>query len=102
MADFYQHGMITTLQKLRDRPIEDLEDELRTIGQKRRIVLLLPALYSEFETDSMPRIIEELKRVNNLYKIVLSLDRAGKEEFKKVKKIMSSLPVDVKIVWHDG
>jgi len=29
MADFYQHGMITTLQKLKDRPIDNLEDELR-------------------------------------------------------------------------
>jgi len=63
---------------------------------------LLPALYSEFETDSMPQIIEEFKRVDYLYKIVLSLDRAGKGEFKKAKKVMSSLPVDVRIVWHDG
>jgi len=94
--------MITTLQKLKDRPIDNLEDELRTIGKKRKIVLLLPALYSEFETDSMPQIIEELKRADYLYKIVLSLDRAGKGEFKKAKKVMSYLPVDVRIVWHDG
>ena len=102
MADFYQNCMITTLQKLKDRPIENLEDELRPIGKKRKIVLLLPALYSEFETDSMPQIIDELKKVDYLYKVVLSLDKAGKREFKKAKEAMSSLPVDVKIVWHDG
>ncbi|MFA4915868.1 MAG: glycosyl transferase [Syntrophales bacterium] len=102
MADFYQHGMITTLQKLKDRPIDNLEDELRTISQKRKIALLLPALYSEFETGPMLQIIEELKKTNYLYKIVLSLDKAGEKEFKKVRKIMSRLNGKVEIIWHDG
>lgn len=102
MADLYQHSMITTLQKLKERSIDSLEDELRIIGKKIKIVLLLPALYSEFETESMPQIIEELKKVDYLYKVVLSLDRAGEREFKKAKEAMSSLPVDVRIVWHDG
>ncbi len=104
MADFFQNGVITTLQKLKDRSIDDIENELRQFSQKRnrKIVLLLPALYSEFEGPAMPKIIEELKKVDYLYKIVLSLDRADEEQFKKVKKIMSELPSEVKIVWHDG
>ena len=102
MSDFFQNGTITTLQKLRQRPIEELDAELVKISRKRSIVLLLPALYSEFEGPAMPNIIEELKSVKYLYKIVLSLDRANKQQFKKAKKLMSSLPMDVKIVWHDG
>lgn len=103
MADFYQNGAITTLQNLRERPIEDLEAELKTIcGRRRKTVLLLPALYSEFETPSMPRIIEELSKVGYLYRIVLSLDRADRGQFSRAKEFMSVLPADVKIVWHDG
>ena len=104
MADFFQNGVITTLQKLKDRDIDEIENELRNFSQRRnrKIVLLLPALYSEFEGPAMPKIIEELKKVDYLYKIVLSLDRADEEQFQKVREIMSELPSEVKIVWHDG
>jgi glucosyl-3-phosphoglycerate synthase len=102
MADFYQHPMIATLQKLRERPIEEIENELRLISLKRRMVLLLPALVTEFDTPAMPRIIDELTSVSYLNKIVLSLDRANWDQFEEVKKKMSVLPSDVKVVWHDG
>jgi glucosyl-3-phosphoglycerate synthase len=102
MADFWQHGMITTLQKLRERPVEELEKELRAIGKQRKIVLLLPALFSEFETPAMPRIIEELASVDYLHKIVLSLDRADEKQFKEAKKRMSRLRAKVRVVWHAG
>jgi glucosyl-3-phosphoglycerate synthase len=102
MADFYQHGMIATLQRLKDRPVEHIEDELRLISLKRRMVLLLPALVTEFDTPAMPRIIDELTNVSYLNKIVLSLDRASWDQFEEVKKKMSVLPSEVRVVWHDG
>jgi len=102
MSDFYQHGTITTLQKLKDRPVEDMDRELLNATKRRSVVLLLPALVSEFDTPSMPLIIEELKQVKYLRRIVLSLDRANKTQFMKVKKIMSGIPTEVKVVWHDG
>jgi glucosyl-3-phosphoglycerate synthase len=102
MADFSQNGMITTLQKLRERPAGEIERELKAVARKRKIVLLLPALVTEFDGEAMPRIIEELKGVNYLYKIVLSLDRASAAQFRKVKKLMAALPVETRVIWHDG
>ncbi|OGP59877.1 MAG: glycosyl transferase [Deltaproteobacteria bacterium RBG_13_52_11b] len=102
MVDFFQNGVITTLQRLVDRPVEDLEEELKGLTKTRHTVLLLPALYSEFEGVAMTRIVEQLKGLRYLYRIVLSLDRATEEEFKRVKEIMSVLPGEVRIVWHDG
>ena len=102
MADFCQNGVITTLQKLRQRPIEDIDRDLQRISRDRQMILLLPALFSEFEGPAMPRIIEELKGLGYVYKIVLSLDRANKKQFLQAQKMMASLPVDVRIVWHDG
>ncbi len=102
MADFFQNGVITTLQKLNNRPLEELEYELQIFAKRRNMVLLLPALYSEFEGPAMPKIVEELKKIKYLYKIVLSLDRASEEQFKKVKKIMSEIPTEVRVIWHDG
>ncbi len=102
MADFFQNGVITTLQKLNHRSLEELEYELQIFAKRRNMVLLLPSLYSEFEGPAMPRIVEELKKVKYLYKIVLSLDRATEEQFKKVKDIMSEIPTEVRVIWHDG
>jgi glucosyl-3-phosphoglycerate synthase len=102
MADFFQNGVITTLQRLVDRSAEDMEEELKGLTKTRRTVLLLPALYSEFEGVAMTRIVDQLKGLGYLYRIVLSLDRATEEEFRRVKGIMSVLPGEVRIVWHDG
>lgn len=57
--------MITTLQRLVDRPVEDLEEELKGLTKTRRTVLLLPALYSEFEGVAMTRIVEPLKGIDS-------------------------------------
>jgi glucosyl-3-phosphoglycerate synthase len=102
MADFWQQGTITVLQRLKSRPVEDLEAEIEAIARRRKIILLLPALYSEFETPAMPRIIDELRRVGYLHKVVLSLDRADKTQFDQARTCMRELPMETKVVWHDG
>ncbi len=102
MTDFWQNGEVTVLQHLKDRPEEDLEQELIRIGQQRKTALLLPALYSEFDTPAMPGIIAELKRVRYLHKVVLSLDQADRSQFANARRQMDGLPMEVKIVWHDG
>ena len=102
MADFFQNGVIATLQKLGDRPLAELEDDLCRFGDRQRIVLILPALYSEFEGPAMPRIVEELQGARYLHRIILSLDGADETQFEHVKGVMSVLPADVSVIWHDG
>ncbi len=102
MSDFFQNGVITTIPRLGQTKLETLEEELLKLSKRRNMVLLLPALYSEFETEAMHKIIEELKEIKYLYKIVLGLDQATKKQYEEVKKIMSVLPTDVKVIWNDG
>ena len=102
MADFFQNGVITTLQNVGDRSLEEMELELEEFAKRRNMVLLLPALYSEFETPAMQTIIDELKSVKYLHKIILGLDRANEEQFLEVKKRMSVLSCDVDVLWNDG
>ena len=44
MADFFQNSAITTLHKLRERPIEDIEQELTQFHRQRPMALILPSL----------------------------------------------------------
>jgi glucosyl-3-phosphoglycerate synthase len=102
MADFFQNGVITSLQRVGGRSLEAMEKDLERMSERRKMVLLLPALYSEFETPAMHTIIEELKHVRYLHRIILGLDRATREQFLEVKKLMVQLPCEVEILWNDG
>jgi glucosyl-3-phosphoglycerate synthase len=102
MADFYQNSIFTTLQNLTNRPFGDMSEELLKFARKRKIALLLPALYSEFETEAMGLIIEELKKIPFIETVVLSLDQANKEHIEDVKRRLSMLPQEVKIIWNHG
>lgn len=102
MADFFQNGVVTTLQKLGDRSLEEIEEELLELSKRRNMVLLLPALYSEFQTPAMEKIIEELKSIKYLHKVILGLDQANEEQFLDAKKRLSVLPFEVDVLWNDG
>ena len=102
MADFFQNGIITTLQKIGHRTVQELEDEIRPYTTHRPITLILPALYSEFETPAMHRILKELQRVDYLHEVVLSLNRADEDQFFQVKELMRQLPVPVQVVWNES
>lgn len=102
MVDFFQNGCIATLQSLVQRPLEALEEEMQAFAKSRKMVLVLPALHSEFEGPAMPRILREIKGITYLSRIVLSLDRAERSQFEKVRSLMEQIPGEVKVVWHDG
>jgi glucosyl-3-phosphoglycerate synthase len=102
MSDFFQNGVITTIPKLGDRSVENMESELLELSKRRNMILLLPALYGEFETSAMAKIIDEIKSIDYLYRIVVGLDGATKEQFEEVKRRMSMVHTKVDVIWHDG
>jgi glucosyl-3-phosphoglycerate synthase len=102
MADFYQTGVVTTLHRLKANQIERLELDLERFARNRPIGLVLPALYSEFETPAMPVIVQELKKVRYLQRIVLSLGRATKEQYAKARSFFRDFYTPVTILWVDS
>ena len=91
MADFHQNGIITTLHNLSDRPVEDLEAELVRFGETRPMALILPSLYSELETEALPRIVQELQQVPYLSQIVIGLDRADEAQYRHALQFFGAL-----------
>ncbi|PIU16896.1 MAG: glycosyl transferase, partial [Gallionellales bacterium CG08_land_8_20_14_0_20_59_87] len=98
MSDFFQSGIITTLHQLGQPSLERLESELLGFAKTRPIALVLPALYSEFERPAMPAIVQELTKVKYLNEVVLALDQATEDDFKRVREIMAPIPAEVKII----
>ena len=102
MADFYQNGIITTLHNLNQRPLEAMEEELRAFSKVRPMTLVLPSLYSELEGDALPNIVEELSKVDYLSEIVIGLDRATEDQYKKALEFFKPLKQNFKLLWNDG
>ena len=102
MSDFYQTGIITTLHQLGKPSLERLESELYGFAKTRPVALVLPALYSEFEGPAMPGIVRELAKVKYLNEIVLALDQASEQEFKRVREFMSPIGTEVRIIHNKG
>ena len=50
----------------------------------------------------MPNIINEISKVKYIKNVVIGLDKASMDEFKKAKIFFSKLPQQHEILWHDG
>ncbi len=101
MSDFYQTGVVATLHRLKPNDAARLDRELSEFSRHNKIGLVLPALYAEFETPAMRRIVDELANVNYLRHIVVALGRAGPGEYATVKDFFRDFPHPVTILWMD-
>lgn len=102
MADFHQNGVITTLHRLNERPIEALETELRAFGARRPMSLILPCLYSELDGDALPAIVEQLAQVDYLAEIIIGLDAADADQFAHAQRFFAQLGQPHRLLWNDG
>src|SRR5215472_14986182 len=102
MADFHQTGVVPTLHRLKDRALESLEEDLRRFTKRQPIALVLPALYSEFEGEAMPRILDEIARAPYLNQVVVTLGCADVEQFAEVRRQVAEVHPSVRVIWNDG
>ena len=89
MADFWQHGTITTMQKLRDYPVEELEKKLRAIISDPNVEIKPmpgrdPAPASSITTD-MFKALE--KTTNRMYPgaVILPLAQTGASDLSPLR-----------------
>ena len=102
MGDFHQHGLVTTLHSLNQRPITELENELKEFSKKNPMALLLPSLFSELEGPALSNIVEELSQVDYLDQIVVGLDCADENQYRHALEFFNRLPQKPNVMWHDG
>ncbi|MBT3205726.1 MAG: glycosyl transferase [Gammaproteobacteria bacterium] len=102
MADSFQSGTVTTLHNIVNRPLQELEDELLEFSTQRPLGLILPSLYSELERPALKTIVDELVQVPYLSQIVIGLDRASEDEYRKAIQYFDRLPQEHQILWNDG
>jgi len=102
MSDFHQTGVVATMHRLGHRSLESMEKDLKEFARAQPVALVLPALFSEFEGEAMPRILEEVARVPYLSEVVVTLGRADAEQFAEARRRVAGLHSHVRVIWNDG
>ncbi len=102
MTDFFQNGIITTLHRLRERPLAALEADLEQFAAERPMALVLPCLYSELQRPALANIVDELAKVNYISDIVIGLDQASETQYRHALDFFSRLPQRHHVLWNDG
>ena len=101
MADFHQNGTITTLHRLTgDHNLEALS-YVKQEKHGQAIALVLPCLVSECEGTALPRIVDEISKLDWLGRIIVGIDGASAESFNSAREIFAKLPQNKTIVWND-
>lgn len=102
MTDFHQNGFVPTLHDFNQRPLDDLENELKLFSGYRPMELILPSLFSELQGEALPNIVKHLSQVNYLNHIVIGLDRANRDEFAHAVEFFKALNQPFTVLWNDG
>jgi glucosyl-3-phosphoglycerate synthase len=102
MSDFHQTGLITTLHRLGDASCARMEGELKQCSRERPLALVLPCLYREIQGPALRGIVEVLREVPYLSRVIVSVSGTErKATFHEVRDFFRSLPEAI-CVWGSG
>jgi len=107
MADFHQTGVISTLHRLGRRDLEGLEAELSTHAEARPIALVLPCLHAELKGGALKGIIDQLRGVPYLHKVIVSVSGTERrDEFEEMRAAFEGVRTatgrPVTLLWNSG
>ncbi len=103
MADFIQHGQITTLHDLGIVNSEHLESLLHEMTQQYKIGLVLPVTASDMRAPAFGHIIRQLQGATFVDQIIVILNVAPEPaDYLETQAAIASLGPRAKVLWADG
>ena len=105
MGSFYQNGIVANLHDFSygsssENNYKKLEKDLINFSKYNPMELILPCLFSEINGKALPKIIEEINKTDFLNHIVIGLDKADRDQYKKAYKFFEKLKVPSQIFHH--
>ena len=102
MPDLAQSGAIATFHDVGTRSVDDLARDLRRWRHDCPMAVVIPSLASEFGRPALAGIVAELAAADHIDLVVLGLDQAGPDEVAEAHRLLSQLPQEHRVLWHDG
>ncbi len=102
MSDFQQRGPITTLPRLSGDNVARFERELAEFVARRPLALIIPCLATEMDQPALATMVSELARAPYLDTVLISLDRAGADEYQRALAYFHELRCRTVVLWNDA
>ena len=102
MGDFSQNGIISSLHDFGTKSTKDIEKDLLKFSKERKMELILPSLYSELEGDALPKIVNEISKINYISHVIIGLDKANRKQADKAHRFFKKLKTPFSILRNDG
>jgi glucosyl-3-phosphoglycerate synthase len=102
MSDFHQSGPVTALPRLVARPVEELEADISTLSAKFPVSLVVPMIPDEMARPALRHIVDELCRVTYLHSVVVSLNKATREDYEQARQFFAAYPGRLVILWSEA
>ncbi len=102
MSDFQQRGPITTIPRLIDRDLAEREADLVTFTRTKPLALMIPCLVSELDQPALAGMVAEIARVPYLDTVVISLDRADEDGYRRAREYFRPLRKRTVILWNEA
>jgi glucosyl-3-phosphoglycerate synthase len=102
VSDFHQFGPVTALPRLGTRSIENLEAQILALTPKFPVSLVVPMVPAEMDRPALGHILDELCQVPYLDCVVVSLNRAGPEDYLRAVRYFDRYPGRKVILWSES
>ena len=102
MPDFFQSGAVATLHRLGKRDLRRLERDLEEFSKESPVALVLPCHVRELGSPALRGILDHLQRVRYIRQIVVGIDGADRQQWRKARSVFSCLPQPTALLWNDG
>ncbi len=102
MSDFHQFGPVTAIPWLVSRDPEEMEHRLEELAQRFPVSLVIPMIPSEMDRSALARIVDELCKVGWLDTLVISLNRATLEEYRRAIEYFDRYQRRKTVLWSES
>lgn len=102
MSDFHQFGPVTAIPRLVSRDPEEMEQRLQVLAERFPVTLVLPMVPAEMDRPALNRILDELCSVTWVDTLLVSLNRANLEEYRRSLEYFGRYPRRKVVLWCES
>lgn len=102
MSDFHQFGPVTAIPRLVSRDPEEMEQRIEELAERFPVTLVIPMIPAEMDRPALERILDELCRVRWVDTLVISLNRATVEDYRRALEYFDRYPSRKVVLWSES
>jgi glucosyl-3-phosphoglycerate synthase len=102
MSDFHQFGPVTAIPLLAARDPEEMEQRLKELTERFPVSVVIPMIPSEMDRPALARMLDELCQVNWIDTLVVSLNRATPEDYRRALEYFDRYQRRKMVLWNES